>query len=171
MKELERLLRTTPESRDSNTDVEFNSIKHRIRCFAHILNICSSHVAALFSDNESFVKLIAGLDDPKAQQWSKGLKGNPLERARRLVCFLRSSGQHKRSLQEYIQTGNKNKLFSLEDDGGTHVTVELPQLELVRDVETRWDSTYLMLDRLRALRPVSCLINGGWISEIDHPFT
>ncbi|KAH7904066.1 hypothetical protein BJ138DRAFT_984604, partial [Hygrophoropsis aurantiaca] len=29
---------------------------------------------------------------------------------------------------------------------------KLPELELLRDVETRWDSIYFMINRLRALR-------------------
>ncbi len=32
----------------------------------------------------------------------------------------------------------------------------LKELQLLRDVRTRWDSIFLMLNRLREMRPVCC---------------
>jgi hypothetical protein len=32
--------------------------------------------------------------------------------------------------------------------------VQVPVVELLCDADTRWDSTYIMLNRLRVLRPV-----------------
>jgi hypothetical protein len=33
--------------------------------------------------------------------------------------------------------------------------VQVPMLQPLRDVKTRWDSVYMMVRRLRALQPVS----------------
>jgi hypothetical protein len=40
MRELEALLKL------HDNDIEFNHLKNRIRCYLHIINICSSHVIA-----------------------------------------------------------------------------------------------------------------------------
>jgi hypothetical protein len=61
--------------------------------------------------------------------------------------MLRSSGQRRDSFEQLIRDGNNNGWFG--------ETVE--QLQLLRDVKTRWDSVYFMLRRLRELRLVRYL--------------
>jgi hypothetical protein len=93
-----------------------------------------------------------GVDDT-LEEWFATIRRDPLRRARRLVSFLRASGQRKEGLRELIKRGNESNLFIGRKDGNLAV-VTIPQLELLKDVKTRWDSVYFMLRRLRQLRPV-----------------
>ena len=85
-----------------------------------------------------------------------GIKRDPLRRARRVVRLLQSSDQRREGFHWFIQDGNQRDWFSIKD-GRKRVTVQVPELQLLRDVKMRWDSVYMMLERLRQLRPVSCL--------------
>jgi hypothetical protein len=199
MSELQSLL----EMRGAPT--MFHHKKNRVRCFAHIINICSSHLVASMSptsskrskrptsskrsisngksyisesesnneqgiasdtsDDDADVDPDDDDDDDDADDdaddhpakslasgvWSKAISRDPLKRARKLVRFLRASDQRKELLRQAIQDGNERSWFSYEDG----VPVNVPQLQLLKDVKTRWDSVYLMLNRLLALRPVS----------------
>ena len=214
--------------------VEFDALNNRVRCYAHIINICSSHIVASITsttksrpsdlepprddsddgsddddsddssdsgnldDGSDVDDLDDGSDDDslddgsdddgsdneldgcdanpdrvvddlsleghdvkgndKLRRWARGIKRNPLSRARKVVHLLRSSDQRRSGFQDFINTGNERGWFTWQDpnkkDKGTSV-IEVPQLELLRDVKTRWDSTFLMLERLHLLRPVS----------------
>ena len=93
----------------------------------------------------------------KPKQWSAGIiERDPLKRARDLVRLFRSSGQRREGFQTYIREGNERSWFPPKiNEDGTCSTDLLPQLQLLRDVKTRWDSVYMMLRCLRELRPVS----------------
>jgi len=77
--------------------------------------------------------------------WFSNMRCDPINRARRVVRILHSSDQRKRAFKDVIKNGNTCKLFN----------VIVPDLEPLRDVKTRWDSTYAMIQRLLKLRPVS----------------
>jgi hypothetical protein len=62
--------------------------------------------------------------------------------------------QRKEGLRKTITQGNESNKFIGKDDKGKPVVVKVPELELLRDVKTRWDSVYMMLERLRQLRLV-----------------
>lgn len=49
--------------------------------------------------------------------------------------------------------GNGAKAFGKDEVTGDDL--ELPLLQLLRDVEIRWSSTFLMIDRVLFLNPVS----------------
>lgn len=189
MEELDLLL----GHRENTTEIGFDPSDSRIRCYAHIINICSSHIVASMtptsksylanlrvpvgsnhvtcdSDDDSdaddsddfdhgikqsqLAESFDDQDDPKLKQWFSGIKRDPLRRARRLVNFFRASDQRKEGLRETIIQGNNHNKFIGKDDKGKPTVVKLPELELLRDVKTRWDSVYMMLERLRQLRPV-----------------
>ena len=95
--------------------------------------------------------------DPKLRRWFSGIKCDPIRRARRVTHILRSSDQRREGLRVFIQDGNRHNWFSKKDSDGTCVAFQVLELQLLRDVKTRWDSVYMMLGRLRQLRPVGLL--------------
>jgi hypothetical protein len=187
MRELESLL----TERETAVAVGFDNLKHRVRCYAHIINICSSHIISSVtsvskqylselevpvgsnpiihdSEDESddddidpdrdIDELEPGhlYDDIDASLgWVSGIKRDPLRRARRVVRLLRSSDRHREGLRLFIIDGNERKWFFEKDQNGKRRSVQVPELQLLRDVKTRWDSVFMMLQRLRTLRPVS----------------
>jgi hypothetical protein len=60
------------------------------------------------------------------------------------VRVLRSSSSRRDAFDQHIRDGNEKGWF------------DVGQLQLLRDVKTRWDSVYYMLRRLRELQPVCC---------------
>jgi hypothetical protein len=218
MRELEALLKR----HDDN--IEFDHLNNRIRCYPHIINICSSHIIAsstrisrqfletlksesdgelVYSnfeggddddddddggdddgdgedngedgeDNNNGGRLFAretdipeltldegrlNILDDEVRAWYTGLKRDPIKRARRIVRIVRSSDQRKQAFKKVIETGNHSGWFRSHDNEA----IVLPDLELLRDVKTRWDSVYCMIERLLVLRPVSVHMCG-------HPF-
>ena len=81
-----------------------------------------------------------------------GIQCDPIKRACKLVRFIRSSDRRKLDLKEAIKDGNKSKYFGYMSKD---VLIQVPDLELLRDIKTCWDSTYAMIERLLELRPVS----------------
>ena len=190
MEELESML----AKREMAASFDFNHLRHHIQCYAHIINICSSHIISsmtsvseqylsdlkvpadtdhmfcaeddndLDDDNIDADEAIAKLQldgrydahgNPELEEWFTCIKCNPLKRACRVIRLLRSSDQRKERFREFIQVGNERKWFTQMDGNGKRVTVEVPNLQPLRDVKTRWDLVYMMLERLRALQPVS----------------
>lgn len=70
--------------------------------------------------------------------------------ARKLVTGCRASGQRREELELTIREGNEAETWT--DSNGN--PLQLPVLQLLRDCETRWSSTFLMLDRVLTLLPV-----------------
>lgn len=188
MQELKNLL----AKREAAIAADFDPLNHRVRCYAHIINICSSHIVAAAtpisksrssglvlngatssgSENESEddgVESDFDIEDVElpncysdkgntrikaGKAWLDNLKRDPLKRARRLIRVLRSSDQQRQGFRAFIQDGNEHGWFTAKDDEGKRSPVQVPDLQLMRDVKTRWDSVYMMLERLRQLRPV-----------------
>jgi hypothetical protein len=202
-----RELQSRLAARETETKIDFNALNNRVRCYAHIVNICSSHIIAsltstpkrylsdldvpLDSDTATRCDSLDDSDDdsddddsddddpndddgdfndvaklvlpecyddrgnPKLRRWFTGIQRDPLRRARNVVRLLRSSDQRKEGFRDFINDGNQRGWFIGKDKDGNRTTIHIPQLELLRDVKTRWDSVYMMLQRLRRLRPVS----------------
>lgn len=189
MEELESLL----AEREAFATADFDHLKHRVRCYAHIINICSSHVISSMTSvskgylselkvavdsnhidcDDSEDELDGGdidigdhhIDELKLgdfyddhsnlKEWVAGIKRDPLRRARRIIRLLRSSDQRREGFRKFIQDGNERQWFSEKTQSGKRRIVQVPELQLLRDVKTRWDSVFMMLRRLRVLRPVS----------------
>ena len=67
---------------------------------------------------------------------------------RNIVRSIRASGQRLDRFNDTIKLGNERGWFG---------DVKVPELQLLRNVKTRWGSVYAMLKRFRILRPV-CFI-------------
>jgi hypothetical protein len=127
------------------------------RCFPHTINTCCSHIvdectdADLVDSAEAFVASIPHYD-PDKQSFEEACKRDPIALGRDVVRALRVSGQRRELFTEVIKDGNEKRHFIV---GNNPQPVTLPQLQLLRDVKTRWDSVYFMIRRLRVMRPVS----------------
>jgi hypothetical protein len=86
------------------------------------------------------------------------LDDDVIGRVRTLVSECRVSGQRREALTQWIVTGNTDGAFK----DGTGAVFAVPVLQLLRDVATRWSSTYLMIDRLLELYPVCRTISFTW---------
>jgi hypothetical protein len=174
--------------------VNFDNLNNHVWCYAHIINICSSHIISLVTSvskwylsklkvpidsnstihNESNDELDDGNIDTdhdideldldnfyddcgnsKLKEWIAGIKCDPLRRARRIIHLLQSSDQCRKGFHRFIQDRNEQNWFSEKTDTGKWHMVQVPMLQLLRDVKTRWDSVYLILQYLRSLQPVS----------------
>jgi hypothetical protein len=88
--------------------------------------------------------------DPESQTFEEAVKRDPIALGRVVVRTVRASGQRRVHFTDVIKVGNEKKHFFL----GDVVEIMVPDLQLLRDVRTRWDSIYFMIHRLRVLRPV-----------------
>lgn len=111
-------------------DIPFDAADRKIMCYGHVVDLSSKRVIDK-DDNRDYASKVA--------------------HARSVVGAIRGSGMRRDTFKDIIKNGNANKWFM--DPEGSDV-VELKELELLRDVRTRWDSVYQMLSRLRELRPV-----------------
>jgi hypothetical protein len=110
-------------------------------------------------------------DADKLDDWIKCIKGDPLKHARRVIYILHSSDEHRNGLQQAIQDGNKFGWFTEVDKEGKRKPVTLPQVQLLRNVKTRWDPVYVMLEHLWSLRPVSWSHNLYMTAKINNYLT
>ena len=114
-------------------DIVFDPVDCRIMCYAHIINLSSGCVICAASRGE---------DTPES---------NPIKHARGVVRAIRVSGKRRDAFDEMVKLGNTNKWFKV---GNPPKVVMLKELQLLRDVRTRWDSIFFMFNRLRKMRPV-----------------
>lgn len=81
------------------------------------------------------------------------LEADVIGTTRKLVTACRASGQRREDLKLTIKEGNEAGSW-IDSEGDPF---SLPILELLRDCETRWSSTFLLLDRVLTLLPVRTL--------------
>jgi hypothetical protein len=122
------------------------------------------------SDEDSYVDDVELSDsfnsqgDDELEEWFAAIQCDPLRRTRKLISFLRSSSQRKEGLTDIIKEGNaSNRFIGPNESGSDLVVFKVPEVQLLKDVKTRWDSVFLMLRRLRQLRPVGL----SWRSDVS----
>jgi hypothetical protein len=96
-------------------------------------------VATLNAPNDNYSPLVDNADLSK-----------PIAVARSIVRVIRASGLRREAFNNVIKDGNDRRWFK----EGTKV-MTLPELQLLRNIQSRWDSVYKMLQRLRIMRLVS----------------
>jgi hypothetical protein len=112
----------------------------RMRCYGHVLNLVAR--AFLFGkDAESFelesdINGMRGLQEQDLRHWrSKG----PIGKLHNIVKFIRSSPQRS----EYFK-----HIAHEQEDEEYHLCEEsTAELEVILNNETRWNSTYMMIER------------------------
>ncbi|KAI0060763.1 hypothetical protein BV25DRAFT_1806882, partial [Artomyces pyxidatus] len=109
------------------------------RCFPHVINI--SVQTALKSLSKSAPDPLP-LSDRLEHQNPHALKEDPVGKCRSVVGACRDSSMRREDFLKEIEAGNKAKVWK----DGTEA-VQLRVVQLLRDVETRWSSTFLMIDR------------------------
>jgi hypothetical protein len=122
-------------------EVTIDPDDRRIMCFAHVVDLSSGRVVRKVDD---------AVDNNGGDLPQSDNEAGPITRGRNVVRAIRGSGMRRDAFDEAIENGNAKNYFT--SDGGAPVVVK--SLQLLRDVRTRWDSTYHMLSRLREMRPV-----------------
>ncbi|KAJ7235800.1 hypothetical protein C8J57DRAFT_1088647, partial [Mycena rebaudengoi] len=90
--------------------------------------------------------------------YADALAKDPVGNTRHIVAACRGSGQRRADVRQIIEDGNKTALWK-----------PIPVVQLLRDCETRWSSTFLMSDRLTELYPaVQCFLNHPQQAAIAH---
>ncbi|KIL57978.1 hypothetical protein M378DRAFT_188346 [Amanita muscaria Koide BX008] len=131
---------------------DFDPLDRRIMCFPHVINICCQHVIESLTNLSlaQSTNIPQGASSSNARTFEDAVKNDPVALGRTIVRIIRSSGQRRDAFDEHIRDGNAKGWFRHE---GSPTPVQLPLLQLLHDVRTRWDSVYFMIQRLRILRP------------------
>jgi hypothetical protein len=167
MESLEELLRAAdiPFCRHGNhirlviycisiSDVWRLEADHLNRCFPHVVNIAVQTILKELKENGYDPVIVKSAEplNPSSDVvlYATAVESDPIGCSREIVAICRKSGQRREGLQKLIATGNDTSAW------GPDTTIRLVQL--LRDCETRWSSTYNMIDRLIELYPVSILL-------------
>ena len=123
----------------------FNAKDNRIMCLPHTIAV--QHVLSKMSS----VKALENDDDnPEELTGTADTNEDPIACVRKIVMAIQSSGQRREAFLTWIKTGNTNGLFIFQGK-----PVQIQPKQLLRDVRTRWDSTYEMITRCIEMRLVS----------------
>ena len=138
-------------------EIDFDPLDRRIMCFPHVINICCQHVIAdltnieLAEATEEFVAVLPlGLSDQ--QTFEEAVKWDPVALGCNIVRVLRNSGQRHDLFDNIVRDGNEKGWFQVRNPPRP---IQLPLVQLLRDVATRWDSVYYMVRCLHEMCPVS----------------
>ena len=136
--------------------IDFSAKNNYIRCFAHIVNLCSQAcIKAMEADNDTSPQYpdtdtdsVTETDTPDNQptrQVRKTRKSGPICLARKTVAYIRKSGQRCDLLLEIIEEGNKTSLWTNRNNHNVQIPTTLALVTVLPDVCTRWDSVFYML--------------------------
>ena len=136
--------------------IDFDSEDLHIMCLPHVLNICSKHATDNFTsaDFSSILESSFKFSNSSINKrtYVEALRKDPAVRACDVVRIVRSSSLRRESFKTLIVDGNNREYWRDEEQN----VMELPVLELLREVKTHWDSRYSMAKRLRLYHQVHC---------------
>ncbi|KAJ7894679.1 ribonuclease H-like domain-containing protein [Mycena olivaceomarginata] len=123
-----------------------------IRCFPHVINLAV----------KAGLKEVTELPGYEPDIYWDALKLDPVAAARKLVTACRASGQRRDTFEDTIEQGNAA--------GGFGDPPEILRVVgLLKDVDTRWSATFLMIDRLlEQYQAVDRFLNAPAQDEIAH---
>ncbi|KAF5332789.1 hypothetical protein D9611_005171 [Ephemerocybe angulata] len=133
--------------------IPFDTVGNRIRCFPHIINLAVKAGLAQLTQLDFFDPEITGDEELELLaadlRYKQILNVDIIKKVRDLVRFIRDSGQRRDDFERVTKLGNEDK--SHLDDEGTPLRLRV--VGLLKDVDTRWSSTFLMIDRVLEMRP------------------
>jgi hypothetical protein len=110
-------------------NIYFHHSKNHVRCLAHVINLTTQEIL-------KHIKAGEAQDERIILEADSGEFINILPKLRKLIVKIRSSPQRQARFLCQCQIHNEDKL------------------NLILDIKTRWNSTYLMLERAQKLRDV-----------------
>ena len=117
--------------------IRFDASDRQVVCYAHCIDLASKAAIGKLPDE----------DDLEVDEGA--ILRNPVTLARAVVRTIRGSNLRREAFNDCIIEGNMKGWFQRD---GEAAIVKL--LQLLRSVQTRWDSCYRMFERLQMLRPV-----------------
>ncbi|KAJ3767345.1 hypothetical protein FB446DRAFT_600347, partial [Lentinula raphanica] len=149
----------TLERQLTEQNIPFDCNGNRVRCFPHVVNIAVKAGLAFLTqlppiadgetddDGISSTEIEASLqDNPNSPtEYRAALESDLISRVRQLVNACRASGNRRHDFKKTV----------LSTDGldtGNEALLERVVV-LLRDVDTRWSSTFLMVDHFLELYP------------------
>ncbi|KAL4254558.1 Zinc finger BED domain-containing [Pleurotus pulmonarius] len=114
--------------------IVFDRCKNRIRCFPHIVNLACKAVLGAITNMEFASETAPDYNPDDASMFRETLDRDPIATIRTVVRVTRASSYRRQCLSEIVQA-----LYQKD-------------LQLLRDVDTRWSSTLLMIERATLLR-------------------
>ena len=136
-------------------------------CFPHVVNLAVQAIYAALKDGKGLGQqyLLGGLQscfseatltgivlprDVTVDGYLQALTSDVLGVARKLIAACRISGRRREEFVDTILEGNLGETW-FDDDGNQ---ISQKSLQLLRDCETRWSSTHLMVDQVLEMLPV-----------------
>lgn len=120
------------------------------------MNIAVQTILEELEEN-GYDPVIATSADPmgpgaKLIEYATAVESDPVGRTRGIVAMCRKSGQRREDMKKVINAGNSCNAWGPD--------VVIRPVQLLRDCETCWYSTFNMVDRLIELYPVSDMFRG-----------
>ncbi|KAF8219312.1 hypothetical protein L208DRAFT_1341594, partial [Tricholoma matsutake] len=123
--------------------VVFHAEDSQIACFPHIINICVQHTIKVLNNN-----IDPNLEDNNTTHNNDYILTDLLSKVWSLVKAIRASGQHQAAFNQVVLSGNSAGWWKDENEAA----ILIKPLKFLRNVRTRWDSTYQMLVRIQIFR-------------------
>lgn len=139
-----------------------------VRCFPHVVNIAVQTALKLLSKSSGSPPPdvnVTPVDGSHItdRQYAETLLADPVAKCRKTVNACRDSHLRMEALEKTVIDGN----VANEWPDGLHLRV----LQLLRDVDNRWSSTFLMIDRALYLSAVhSYTLSWCFLGDCSHLF-
>ncbi|TFK69444.1 hypothetical protein BDN72DRAFT_767887, partial [Pluteus cervinus] len=151
--------------------ISFDHHGNRIRCFPHVINIAVKTGLKYITNVDPTTDVEVSAEEIAEGQtrrppptidtdYIKALQSDVLAAVRKLAVGCRASHMRREVLRKVIIEGNEKGWFNGQ---------KLPEVNLLRDVDTRWSSIYLMGRRVRELYPaVKIMLSQDEHKDIRH---
>jgi hypothetical protein len=121
--------------------LDFDTEENYIRCFSHVINLCSQAVIRAMEkqdsrDDHPETETETESDEDTGCAVRTRRRAGPIRRARKTVAFIRKSGQRRDEFLETIKLGNEKQSWTeIRDDHGVlmRVIVQLSEVTVLPD--------------------------------------